>query len=110
MRFKECKHCGHEVDDEYEGKCPNCHQIGYVFFRKVTQTIRHTDHVSVEKTSRLEQIKKNPSQILLSLGLFTITVFLGQIEHPLTIIFQIITGIYAVALTPINEIRKQKES
>ena len=76
---------------------------------KIVKVVNDTLHIHesvIHKTPRLEQIRKHPELILLSLGLFIITVILGQIEHPLSTIFQIITGTYAVALTPINKQRK----
>ena len=106
---KQCRGCGLEVDPQHIGTCPNGCNAGYaVAVSIVEKPIKVHDFIDVQvtKISRREQIKKNPYGFIIGLILFFVTIPLNLWEHNLAFLFQVMIGVYGVALMPINQIHK----
>ncbi len=100
---KKCRNCDFQVDPQYTGECPNCHQsAGYDINVSIIEHVNISDSVSVTKFSRKEQIQRNPKPMYVAIILFVIISIVSLIDSPFTFVIQIIIGSYAVALTPIN--------
>jgi len=105
---KQCRGCGLEVDPLYTGTCPNGCNAGYAVSVSIVENIKVHDFVGVQvtKISRREQIKTNPYGFIIGLILFFVTIPLNLWEHDLAFLFQVMVGVYGVALMPINQIHK----
>jgi len=72
----------------------------------IEPAISVTDSISasVTRVSRKDQIKKRPYGFALGFVLFFVTLMLGLWDNPLSFLFQVIAGVWGLALMPINQI------